>query len=175
MGHKSSTRSLARKKARGAKKTKTCHCDACEFDRGNLKEGLYVINNVASFVTERGDCLPMTDIMYQTFRPKEYFDMADGDKVVQIDKSSPHNVGIDNLTIEKNMVCYAEGCSNTENLRRCSVCRNVRYCSAECQMAHWKCHKPCCAPKKNTNILPEGYGFTVMDGQTFEVVADVVS
>ncbi|AGE50876.1 histone-lysine N-methyltransferase / SET domain containing protein [Paramecium bursaria Chlorella virus CVB-1] len=175
MGRSSNTRKMARKMARDVKKKGPCQCDDCKFDRGELKEGLYVINDVASFVTEQGDCLPMSDIMYQTFRPKKYFDMADGDKVVLIDKTNPHNVAIDNLEIKKNMVCYAEGCSNTENLKRCSVCRNVRYCSAECQKAHWKCHKQCCAPKKKISILPEGYGFKVMDNKTLEVLHNTCS
>jgi ankyrin repeat protein/rubrerythrin len=34
----------------------------------------------------------------------------------------------------------------------CSRCQNVRYCSAECQRAHWKTHKKQCVPKnQDTN------------------------
>lgn len=31
-------------------------------------------------------------------------------------------------------------------LQRCSVCRRERYCSRECQRAHWQAHKPLCGP-----------------------------
>lgn len=40
--------------------------------------------------------------------------------------------------------CAAEGCSNTQGLRRCSGCGTVRYCCRECQTAHWRAHKPEC-------------------------------
>ena len=35
--------------------------------------------------------------------------------------------------------CSAFGCPN-----RCSRCKQVWYCSRECQKAHWKVHKPDC-------------------------------
>lgn len=41
-------------------------------------------------------------------------------------------------------VCAAPGCSVTTGLERCSACGSVRYCSAACQAAHWKEHRPVC-------------------------------
>jgi hypothetical protein len=38
---------------------------------------------------------------------------------------------------------------NKNNLKKCSRCESVRYCSAECQKAHWKIHKPDCKAPKN--------------------------
>ncbi|KAJ7661755.1 hypothetical protein B0H17DRAFT_1093865 [Mycena rosella] len=38
-----------------------------------------------------------------------------------------------------------ENCTvNRIDLRRCAGCSVVRYCSKECQKAHWKAHKPYC-------------------------------
>ena len=31
-------------------------------------------------------------------------------------------------------------------MRKCARCMLVRYCSPECQRAHWKTHKKVCAP-----------------------------
>ena len=47
--------------------------------------------------------------------------------------------------------CSAVGCLRTSAadgapLQRCSRCMSVRYCSATCQRAHWKSHKPDCIP-----------------------------
>ncbi|KAL4458433.1 hypothetical protein ABPG75_013298 [Micractinium tetrahymenae] len=43
-----------------------------------------------------------------------------------------------------NDVCAAEGCSNSQGLRRCGGCRAVRYCSEACRDSHWKAHRPEC-------------------------------
>ena len=40
-------------------------------------------------------------------------------------------------------VCASQECSNPGNLR-CSGCRTVGYCSAECQKKDWKQHKVNC-------------------------------
>jgi hypothetical protein len=36
------------------------------------------------------------------------------------------------------------GCGNFGTLQTCAACLKVRYCSPECQRAHWKTHKPAC-------------------------------
>ena len=42
-------------------------------------------------------------------------------------------------------VCDNEGCSNVGDIRkRCGKCFVARYCSRECQVAHWKSHKRQC-------------------------------
>ena len=35
-------------------------------------------------------------------------------------------------------------------LQRCSICRMAKYCSKECQRAHWTAHKPICKKWKDT-------------------------
>lgn len=38
-------------------------------------------------------------------------------------------------------------CNNTAR-QRCACCKFVYYCSRDCQIAHWKTHKPWCALNK---------------------------
>ena len=40
--------------------------------------------------------------------------------------------------------CAAAGCTAEEASSACARCGTVRYCSRECQRAHWKAHKPMC-------------------------------
>jgi len=57
-------------------------------------------------------------------------------------------------TVPISSVCNNPWCSNTAEpselrlvrgrSRTCSGCSAVRYCSRECQMRHWKLHKPVC-------------------------------
>ena len=44
-------------------------------------------------------------------------------------------------------------CGMTEELKKCSRCRRVCYCSKEHQKSHWKIHKTVCKP---CNIVNEG-------------------
>mmetsp|Transcript_29758 Transcript_29758/g.59185 ORF Transcript_29758/g.59185 Transcript_29758/m.59185 type:complete len:270 (-) Transcript_29758:124-933(-) len=47
--------------------------------------------------------------------------------------------------------CSKDGCSNPGDLdKRCGKCFVARYCSRECQVAHWKIHKSEC--KKNRSF-----------------------
>jgi splicing suppressor protein 51 len=41
--------------------------------------------------------------------------------------------------------CTKPGSSESP-LQRCSRCKSTRYCSLECQKAHWKTHKKACLP-----------------------------
>jgi len=44
-------------------------------------------------------------------------------------------------------------CANTENLKKCSRCQLVSYCSKECQTVHWKSggHRQFCVPPQERN------------------------
>jgi hypothetical protein len=47
--------------------------------------------------------------------------------------------------------CSCAYCSKPgTSLKRCSICKLVRYCGAECQNAGWKRHKKTCAPPLST-------------------------
>jgi len=35
-------------------------------------------------------------------------------------------------------------CTNIQELKQCSRCKTVAYCSSACQRAHWQTHKPLC-------------------------------
>ena len=43
--------------------------------------------------------------------------------------------------------------SKTENLKRCSGCKRVFYCSKTCQKNHWKEHKPDCQSSWNQKLV----------------------
>ena len=40
--------------------------------------------------------------------------------------------------------CADSLCCSTKNLKECSRCKQVSYCSKECQLHDWKSHKPNC-------------------------------
>eukprot|EP01083_Nonionella_stella_P053533 141578_1 len=52
------------------------------------------------------------------------------------------------------LICFNVDCPNTTDLRRCTGCYDVFYCSVKCQTQHWKQHKTYCKTKrrKNTNV-----------------------
>lgn len=43
--------------------------------------------------------------------------------------------------------CNNKGCTNSTKLKICTRCKDVKYCSTECQKADWPVHKQIC--KKN--------------------------
>ena len=43
--------------------------------------------------------------------------------------------------------------SKMDNLKRCSSCRRVFYCSKTCQKHHWKKHKPECQSNWNQKLI----------------------
>ena len=49
-----------------------------------------------------------------------------------------------------------EGCikPKTDNMKACSRCYAVRYCSTECFHAHWPTHKPDCTPLQKPQKKP---------------------
>jgi ankyrin repeat protein len=48
------------------------------------------------------------------------------------------------LPAEKRRRCAHCDTTTSEKLQKCSACRRVYYCNRECQVAHWKRHKPAC-------------------------------
>jgi hypothetical protein len=52
-------------------------------------------------------------------------------------------------------VCSGCGAEDAEvRFKKCSRCMAARYCSPECQRAHWKAHKKTCAAKKDDATPP---------------------
>jgi hypothetical protein len=49
------------------------------------------------------------------------------------------------LPAEKRRCCAQCGTTTSEKLQKCSACKTVYYCNRECQVAHWKRHKPVCS------------------------------
>lgn len=50
--------------------------------------------------------------------------------------------------LRRSNVCSNPGCSQqvSKGMKRCSRCKQVAYCSRECQLAHWKAgHREACA------------------------------
>ena len=50
--------------------------------------------------------------------------------------------------VDQTARCCGPNCSNHENLKKCARCGAARYCSALCQKAAWKSHKPLCLASK---------------------------
>ena len=48
--------------------------------------------------------------------------------------------------------------SKTDNLKRCTGCKRVFYCSKTCQKQHWKEHKPECQSSWNRNLYSTSHG-----------------
>jgi hypothetical protein len=51
--------------------------------------------------------------------------------------------------LEAKTHCSSLGCSGA-GVKKCTGCRQVRYCETACQLAHWKAHKADC--KRVTKI-----------------------
>ncbi|KAI6164030.1 ankyrin repeat-containing domain protein [Pisolithus thermaeus] len=58
-----------------------------------------------------------------------------------------------------------ESCGTEQSgLRQCARCHTVRYCSVECQRAHWPAHRPNCrafSPSTTVTLKPQFYDNTV--------------
>ena len=61
-----------------------------------------------------------------------------------------HSVKVLEQTItDKQCAC----CEKFEDkMKRCARCRNVRYCSKDCQVKHWTMHKPLCVAKDARDV-----------------------
>ena len=46
-------------------------------------------------------------------------------------------------------------CKNNLGIMCCGQCKNIKYCSKECQKIDWKNHKPCCLPKITKEMNPQ--------------------
>jgi hypothetical protein len=49
--------------------------------------------------------------------------------------------------LEAKAHCSNPGCSGA-GLKKCTGCKQARYCGQECQLAHWKAHKADCKANK---------------------------
>ena len=54
-----------------------------------------------------------------------------------------NSAGMQNQSISYNTKS-CNNCGKMENLKLCSRCRSVFYCSVDCQRSHWKQHKKTC-------------------------------
>ena len=66
----------------------------------------------------------------------------------EVVKTPTRNRPIERSIGVKDKVCCAVCKKIPQNLKRCSRCRSVSYCSAECQRADWALHKSVCTPLK---------------------------
>lgn len=71
-------------------------------------------------------------------------------KCMQFDVSTLEDADDDEIMDERAVCghCHAAGAT-----LRCSVCREQKYCSTECQSGHWKKHKPQCKHLKKMHEL----------------------
>ena len=66
----------------------------------------------------------------------------------EVVKTPTRNRPIERSIGVKDKVCCAVCNKIPQNLKRCSRCRSVSYCSVECQRADWTRHKSLCTPLK---------------------------
>jgi len=72
-------------------------------------------------------------------------------------------------TLELQCTCAHCGKPGTA-LKRCSICKHVWYCGAECQNAAWKRHKKSCAPPLSINDVHAKFIAAVDAGDWREVL-----
>ncbi|KAG1743320.1 uncharacterized protein EDB91DRAFT_240724 [Suillus paluster] len=55
---------------------------------------------------------------------------------------------------------------NVTQFKRCAACKEVVYCTQECQKSHWKAHKPTCKQQKQLKDMVRAYqkGKPIPDG-----------
>ncbi|KAF8959867.1 hypothetical protein BDZ97DRAFT_1374259 [Flammula alnicola] len=56
-------------------------------------------------------------------------------------------------------------CQRVDDLKLCSGCRSIKYCSRECQTAHWATHRLACKKKKGKPGLTTGPRSSYPPGQ----------
>ncbi|KAL4419067.1 hypothetical protein ABPG77_010346 [Micractinium sp. CCAP 211/92] len=59
-------------------------------------------------------------------------------------KSGPPDAAAQPCRRRSVRMCAVEGCGGTSGLKRCAGCGAVRYCSRQCQRAHWPAHRSAC-------------------------------
>lgn len=63
-------------------------------------------------------------------------------KYPMLNSGQSENTGI--VEDESKGTCAADECPVAKGLRMCTGCREVKYCSVNCQKSHWKAHKSYC-------------------------------
>eukprot|EP00055_Hartaetosiga_balthica_P009193 m.36083 g.36083 ORF g.36083 m.36083 type:complete len:416 (+) comp6644_c0_seq3:281-1528(+) len=63
--------------------------------------------------------------------------------------------------------CGNPGCNATHVPHKCSRCLSVRYCSRECQVAHWQSHRPVCEElSRRFNVVPHSRFLAYVPGDS---------
>ena len=72
-------------------------------------------------------------------------------------------------------IAKCESCGETQNLKSCASCGDVKYCSRECQTNSWPAHKWTCSDRVYTgpSTSPDGKKFGLFAKQDF-AVGDVI-
>jgi hypothetical protein len=79
-------------------------------------------------------------------------EVSSGSRSVELRSTVTHGrsstVGVTSLSVDG--VCDA--CGSERASFRCSGCRMARYCSRECQVAHWPVHRDSCLPRRPNDL-----------------------
>ena len=104
-------------------------------------------STTVSFVRESDtDCILMCpDNLFQTpaVQWKIGNDLETSMIRINILRNHFNSAGMQNQSISYNTKS-CNNCGKMENLKLCSRCRSVFYCSVDCQRSHWKQHKKTC-------------------------------